>query len=143
MKLIHYGFKIYDPYKISPIINTGWVKPLGGLWTSPINSKYGWKHWCKDAEFRECNKRNSFTIEINDNAKILIINTLKDLESLELIKADYGAKFIPNFELLAKEYDAIHLTVNGQTETRFSYPICLYGWDCESVLIMNKDCIKE
>lgn len=42
----------------------------------------------------------------------------------------------PDFELLAKHFDVIHLTENGQYETRLNHPD-LYGWDCESSLWLN------
>jgi len=48
-----------------------------------------------------------------------------------------------DFESLANHYDAMWLTETGEISTRL---LCqdrnLYGWDCESVLIFNKECIK-
>ena len=56
-----------------------------------------------------------------------------------------------DYEEMAKEYDAIWLTVNGQWDTRLpemdgnydidGSSINLYGWDCESLLILRKECI--
>lgn len=53
----------------------------------------------------------------------------------------YGAnKFNP--ELIEPiKYEAIWLTAKGQSETHYSNPTNLYGWDCESVLIMNSKCV--
>jgi hypothetical protein len=40
-----------------------------------------------------------------------------------------------DFEKLAQDYDAMHLTKRGQIETRFSYDVNLWGgWDCESTV---------
>lgn len=53
--------------------------------------------------------------------------------------------FVLNFELLSQDYDMIHLTANGERVTRncdVDYPVCLYGWDCESVLILNQKIIS-
>jgi len=44
----------------------------------------------------------------------------------------------PDYEECATRYDAIHLTDRGQWATRMTHPKNLYGWDCESVLILNK-----
>ena len=32
---------------------------------------------------------------------------------------------------------------NGQGATRFTYPRSLYGWDCETILILNARAIRE
>ena len=54
-----------------------------------------------------------------------------------------GVMKFPDFEKVALEFDAIHLTTRGMMETRFT-PFetpDLYGWDCESVLVLNRDVI--
>jgi len=55
MKLIHYGSTSFDPKKFNPVLNS-YIKPTGGLWTSPIDSEFGWKDWCTAEDFRECNE---------------------------------------------------------------------------------------
>jgi len=47
-----------------------------------------------------------------------------------------------DFEQLSKTYDAVWLTYNGERKTRYSNPD-LYGWDCESVLILNKNSVYQ
>lgn len=140
LTVIHYGEKQYQPSKIKPIENEGCVKPKGGLWTSPINSNWGWKDWCESENFRDCNEANSFKLKFKPDAKIIIIDSLKDL--LGLPKYNYHEKQYPDFELLATMCDAIWLTEKGQNETHLSHP-SLYGWDCESVLIINGECCYE
>jgi len=39
-----------------------------------------------------------------------------------------------DWERISKEYDAVMLTEDGQVHTRFSRPLSLYGWDCESTV---------
>ena len=46
-------------------------------------------------------------------------------------------------EQLSKKYDAIWLTLKGFNETHLSFPLNLYGWDCETVFIMNPNCVTE
>lgn len=141
--LIHYGSTTYNRRQLKPIKNS-WIKPDGGLWTSPVNSNWGWKDWCKAEDFADCNEANSFTLLLKETAKVFVIDTLKDLTQAPLVQSIgmKNFKYI-NFELLASQYDAIYLTVNGERATRWSQPVSLYGWDCESVLIMNPYCCKQ
>lgn len=142
--LIRYGSNEYD-HTMYPIRND-WVKPKGGLWTSPVNSDWGWKQWCESNEFRLESLQYSYKLELLDNARLLIIDSLDDLLRLPFrndlpIHQIISSKYL-DFELLKKSYDAIWLTKKGQGETHLSRPINLYGWDCECVLIMNKKCFK-
>lgn len=145
MKLIHRDSNEYKPELFTPIKNK-WVKPLGGLWTSPVDSSYGWKDWCESNDFSNGDNNLSFTVELKSNAKILVIDDLRTLKLLSIsypfghrILGEFGEYL--NFERIAKEYDAIHLTDRGQSETHLSTPVKLYGWDCESVLILNPEVI--
>jgi hypothetical protein len=152
MQLIHYGSNSFNPDKFDPIQNkiTNLTnKPLGGLWTSPVNTKYGWKDWCLGNDFNLEKLEKSFTITLKEKANIFIVNSQKDLQRLpfysefnnENIIGFRYPKIAFDFEKLAKEYDAIWLTEKGLMDTQdLTFPLNLYGWDCESVLIMNLDC---
>ena len=60
-----------------------------------------------------------------------------------LSETESGVLGFLNFEELARSgIDAIFLTEEGEHATRFSEP-GLYGWDCESILVMNPHCVKE
>ena len=144
--LIHFGCAKYDVSKFIPVSNENWCKPKGGLWTSPINSKWGWKDWCQTNNFRDCNFKNSFKIKLKETTNVFIINTLLDLKNAPLVDCKIGNSYEKrhlDFEHIAKSYDAIWLTEKGQNQTHLSYPLNLYGWDCESVLILNPKCILE
>jgi hypothetical protein len=145
-QLIHFGSPAYLPQTVKPIVNDNWSKPKGGLWTSPVDSLWGWKDWCEFEQFRECDEDNSFKLQFKLDANILVIDCLQDLKKLPMqtvvVTHEYQKKY-PDFELLAKQYDAIWLTEVGEQETRMSYPANLYGWDCESVLILNPYCVTE
>lgn len=148
MKVIHYGSVEYMPELVKPVKNAkyGWVKPdSGGLWCSPVDSKYGWKEWCKENNFRDCDESISFTLEINHNARVLKIDSYSDLARLPHINNDNfnDPRRYLDFEKLCLHYDAIWLTEKGQWETRLTEPYQLYGWDCESVLIMNPNSCKQ
>ena len=135
MKLITYGLgNVLNTEKIQPIKNRGFVKPEGGLWASPVDSLYGWREWCNDNNFGDLS--TSFQFQFSGN--IYTINSLNDLFSLPLRFAFENRFYFIDFEeCLKRGIDAIHLTNSGEMATRFSKPVNLYGWDCESVLILN------
>lgn len=87
MKLIFWGSKEYDSNLFQPVKNKGWNKPSGGLWTSPVDSFYGWEDWCKENNFREEHfedSSNNFIIELSKKARVYKVDTLNDL--IKLVK---------------------------------------------------------
>ena len=147
MILRHYGSKNYDRGKFLPIKNSWGVKPEGGLWTCSIDSEYDWKTWCKEEEWSKGSLKDFFLIKLKNTARVLKIDCLKDLEETYQkyhITANVNMAFIRslNFEELCKDFDAIWLTEKGQWETRLGFPLNLYGWDCESVLVLNNECFE-
>ena len=92
-------------------------------------------------------------MHLKPGSKVLIINSKKDLDStlethglptysLTGIPKEFSNSRNPDFEKLLKDgYSAIWLTERGQTETRFSFPSTLYGWDVETVLILDKNSV--
>jgi hypothetical protein len=141
MTLIHYGNTSFDEEKFQPIKNRLFVKPHGGLWSSPVKSSWGWIDWCTSEHFHTGSLGESFQFTLKPETRILKINGVKDLEKMCPYEPIEGFK-LPNFEAIVLEWDAIWLTVRGQNATRFSHPMSLYGWDCESMFVMNKDCIQ-
>ena len=140
---IHYGHKYFASNKFVKVKNRMWNKPEGGLWASDIKAKYGWKNWCKDENYSDCTARNSFCFTLKENSKVLIISSHDDLNKLPL-QQDVP-EYVKNmclcidFEKLVIEYDAIEVIVSK--DDRLYYD--LYGWDCDSLLVLNKECIDE
>jgi hypothetical protein len=139
--VIHFGSNEFQPEKFKPIQNIGWNKPNGGLWTSPIDSTWGWLDWCNNEGFRTQSLESSFKLKLKVGSKIALIDSESDLRKLHLYKG-YLNQLLPDFERLSKEYDAIWLTERGQIDTRHSHPANLYGWDCETIFIMSPDCFN-
>lgn len=142
-KYIHYGAKEFDPNKVKEVKNRMmFTKPVGGFWASPTDAKYGWKEWNNSNEFKECDEDNSITFTLTDNARILVIKSVDDLKNLP-VNDPLGLNFTDtvylDFEALAKEYDAIEVYISEDSRLYDA----LYGWDCDSILIMNKDIVKE
>jgi hypothetical protein len=141
--VIHYGSIIYDLERFKPVKNYRKLsKPGGGLWTSPINSTNNWKIWCKNNDYRYYPEDLNFKLKFNNNAKILIINSVKDIEDFPLRK---GLEYLGaiDFETIFKECDALWLTTNGLEEAVNSFPILLIGWDVETIFIANKECCYQ
>lgn len=129
----------FDRSKFKPIRNSLKIKPSGGLWTSPVSSEWGWKHWARSESFRPLEQY----FRLRFFGRVYTINSVADLRSLPWYNASTSyIRMSLNFELMAPFVDAIHLTMEGEQATRFSEPN-LYGWDCESVLVFNPDCVTQ
>lgn len=133
------------PEKMEPIVNESWVKPAGGLWTSTYNgTSSDWLSWCKAEAFSPSSNTDwkMHLLTPTEDSRLLVIETLADLEEIYDIYPDVEAtyKCVLDFERLADICDGIHLTEEGQWNTRFGDRgriiggLDLYGWDCESTL---------
>lgn len=129
-KLITYGCgNSFELAKFKPVKNVNFVKPEGGLWASPFDSKYGWREWCMREGFGDLS--SSFTFQYS--GRTLVVDREDDL-----LLMTWTRRGFPDFEAMVKRgIDAIYLTEKGEAETRLSVPYDLYSWDCECILIMN------
>lgn len=145
---IHYGNTKFDESLFRQIKNKFFIKPDGGLWASPLNARYGWKDWNEDSGFRLCDENNCFKFKLKDTAKVLEINSCVDLWVLPQnpIIPEYwkrnsiNDKYYIDFEQLIKDgYDAILVNLSNDSDLYWT----LYGWDCDSLLVFNKEVIEE
>jgi len=139
---------IFELYKFRSIDDHEFVvscnKPRQiGLWTSTYSKSKGsgWLEWCVGEHFRVPNAGTKMTLLKPDkDARIYVIDTLEDLETLAkrypqdptILRYRISIADTFDYHAMSKDYDAIHLTDNGQWKTRFSRPYSLYGWDCET-----------
>lgn len=139
-KYIHYGHTKFEPDRFKEIKNRFFfVKPSGGFWASPVDAKWGWKDWCEAEDFRECNIENSFKFTLKDTANVTHIHSVDDLEMLPKIGSNVTDQVLLDFEKLCNDgVDAIELHLSDDNELYW----VLYGWDCDSILIMNPDIIE-
>ena len=117
--------------------------------------------------YEEAHLATSF--KLNADSRILTINNYSDLadamakyftivvEEYSVFVEDpfpYGTYYnyerlkivhALDFEAIAKDYDAIHLTEDGEIATRspLGKTLSLSGWDIESMFILNSECIDE
>lgn len=137
LKLISYGLGDFKADLFKPIENRRHLKPKGGLWGSPVDSKWGWRDWCEAEDFGDCSEG----FEYFYSGKTLVIDSENDLKDF-IWQAIDCCRDCPDYEKMEKlSIDAIYVTQKGESDTRFTEP-GLYGYDCESVIIMNRDCIK-
>jgi hypothetical protein len=147
---IAYGSSEYSPSKFKPVNLTHWRsavnnKPFGGLWASPIDSKWGWKDWCQAEEWNTESLNTHFTFTLAPGTNIYVIDNEKDLVSVSTFRSEYMPTLSINFAgLINNGYDGIYVTDNAARNFRYStiYGISdLNSWDCESICIFNKDVI--
>lgn len=138
--VVHYGASDYNPRLLEPIEN-GMFKPEGGLWASPVGSENGWSDWCQSEMPHWCTDEK-FTLRLNHDAKVVKIDSVEDLLGLPTTTDKFG-EITVDWALIGKTADAIWLTAKGQMETRRCRPVSTYGWDVESVLIINPNCCYQ
>ncbi len=120
-----------------------WVKPdFGGMWASPLDSDNKWDDWCLSNDFHIDELIQRFYFKLTDDAKVIVIDSNDKLEKLVsqgLCRKHFTiSEYYLDFEkILQQGYDAISVIINA--ETYWS----LYGWDCDTLLVLNPDCIIE
>lgn len=117
-------------------------KPDGGLWTSTLqeDGSCAWLDWCQAERWGLTAESKLYALEPEPDISVFEIDRDDDLQRAlaEWRRGDVSPvvarMFAPlDFEAMATEYDAIHLTEWGQVHTRHSHP-SLYGWDTECTL---------
>lgn len=120
---------------IKPIKNSQWIKADGGIWTSTYyNGSSEWVEWCDREQFFTQSSREGWLLYPNSKARVYIIDCYKDLEILVNTYGIHPFNRYPNidYEKMSKDYDGLHLTSKGRSDTRFSEPYSFSGWDVES-----------
>lgn len=141
---IHYGSPKFDRNRFQPIKNIShFSKPHGGLWASDIKAKFGWKDLNDHEHFCDCAESNSFKFQLKESANVLTIWNWADVEKLpqqdgEPHKFANILGYYPDWEEVLKlGYDAVEVYI---WYGRGTYD-ALYGWDCDSILVLNPDVV--
>ncbi|MCY8577537.1 hypothetical protein MOD24_16965 [Bacillus haynesii] len=133
------GAKAPQKSLIQPIKNQIEIlKAQGGIWTSTYNEEFGseWLTFYNTVFGIPEEGLNGWLLTPSPTARVYTIDSYDDLN--RLFKS-YELKItgVPNiikmldFEKMTEDFDAIHLTTQGKTETRLSHPFKLHTWDCE------------
>ena len=138
---IHFGHERFDREKFQEIKNELYFcKPKGGLWASPVDAPFGWKDWCEAEEYQKCDEANSFTFTLNEKANVYLIRSVDEVRAMPSVECELESMFLPDFEkMLADGWDAIEFHLREDRELYW----VLYGWDCDSILVMNPDVVEE
>lgn len=132
------------PDRFDPPTNTPQMshKPAGGLWTSTLRAggTCAWLDWCRAEQWGLTDETKLYALEPEPDVSVFEIERGDDLQRALV---EWGRDDVPpvlarmfaplDFEAMATEYDAIHLTEWGERHTRYSHP-SLYGWDTECTL---------
>lgn len=138
-KYIHYGSSQFIPEAFREIRNETFTKPIGGLWASAKDAVFGWKAFCEQENFCLSALKYSFEFELIPEARILKIK-YEDINNLPMNKEKSGYEGFSvflDFEKIKEEYDVIDLSVTEDP----SFYWLLWGWDCDCILVLNKDVI--
>lgn len=126
-------------------------KPFGGLWTSTYNMfdynyQSEWIEWCNDNQDNWIGHTNVL-IEVDTCARVFTIDCVQDMKGLYFLYPDKDEKSARiDWVKVQKDWDIVHLTSAGSWLCSSPYyiksynrnkPLSLYGWDCESSLMLN------
>lgn len=145
---VHYGSKNYDRNRFREAKNDEipCPKPDGGLWASPIHSKYSWLDWCADNNFRKYSKENCFYFRFGNPWNWMTVHNKKEWEKLP--KRDGGDALFSfvDFDILKEQGVGDGYSICA-LETRFEdyeeYSECFMGYDCDSIVVLDDWCLFE
>ena len=141
---IHYGSRHFDPKRFVPVANISfWIKPRGGFWASRVDAPFSWKDWNEDSNYMSCIASNAVRFTM-DNARVLVIRSLEQLMAVAVIYGTVEENGLSgqvrlDFERLKSVCDAVEVFISADQRLYWA----LYGWDCDSVVVLNPDVIKE
>lgn len=138
LELVCYGCgDSFDLSKFLTPANRDHAKPVGGLWTSPVDSEFGWAQWCEGQDFGDL----STSFKLKFTGHVYVIDCVEAAKCMPWRNIDFLKHLCwPDYEAI-QGVDAIYLTKKGEYATRYSDP-WLFGWDCETVFVMNPACIS-
>lgn len=139
-RVVWYGREPPRPDLIRSVANADHLaKPIGGIWTSPHDSEYGWDAWCRVEMPNWLTDR--YLLDVRPAVSLLVIDSMADLDQAwEHFPGEEGVMSgkTLDFKKISQEYDGIWLTEEGQWATRHpptgsGWFMGLYGWDVETV----------
>jgi len=148
-----YRDDLSEKYMFNIELRSRFNKPNGGLWSStytpnePEDSQ--WIRWCRENCQENWVGRDSILLEIKPTARIWTINSQEELLNLYRLYPSvvtFGNGCYIDYVEVAEDWDIIHLTEEGEFLCRYprifvggqqNIELNLYGWDCESSLILN------
>jgi len=122
--------------KIEPVdlssrnVMGGLNKPAGGLWTSPQHSKYSWAHYALDDGLLGT---DDVHYRLKFQGRVYCIDSEEALDALP----EFIDGHVAWDKLASLGIDAVWVTPQA-------LPLRgLWGWDCETVLVINRECVSD
>lgn len=106
------------------------------MWASSPNYKFSWSDWCKSENYYQNDFNKYFEFELKENSKIISIKKIDDIKNLPIQNKFIDIIFL-DFEKIKNNYDVIEVIMSDRQVYN-----SLYGWDCDSILVLNKDVIN-
>ena len=118
-----------------------WKPRKGGLWTAQWDERWGggWVQWCLSEQYDGPTWKYVWLLDPEPAARVLVIDSYDDLARAfdrwphRDERYDHRDGYLA-WHRIAEEFDAVHVTEEGQWRTRLTHPLNLYGWDCESTV---------
>jgi len=139
------------------IRNRDHLKPDGGIWACPVDASFGWREWCKEkGHTDQWGKPFPIYLEVCME-RAIVVERREDLEKLVWVPMFGDASYLswlkrPDWvEMKRLGVDVVYVTEKGEQATRFgrfsergTLPgQDLYGWDCDSILILRERAVLQ
>lgn len=149
---IHYGAERFDPLAVRPVknVSTRGIKPTGGFWACPTGAHWSWERHLLTEQYNLTSLEKSFRFDLHQNAKLLTVNSLKDLSDFTVIKQ---CMWDVDWEAVFKQHDALLLTDQGLEShvacdpgfqlrgNWFGVRPFWYMWDAATLLVSNPEVV--
>ena len=100
---------------------------------------YGWRKFCRDNEY-ECDTSSYFRFRLKDSARLLVVTGDELLEQNHLYAMGHTpSSTYKDWTSISQRYDAVYIAAGSDRDLYFKY----YGWDCDSILVLNFDQIEQ
>ena len=131
-----------------------WGKPDLGFWGSLWNASFGWKEWCIAENYGDYDWNNPIYFRLKSNSTILKIyrEDLNDDVLSKYVILDekmYHAihrehYFLDYNKIVDDGIDAVELMDGsiGHSIWYNKYEQIFNSWDCESIVVLNKDVLE-
>ena len=150
---VHYGDNAFIRSRFELIENRDFSnKPKGGLWASSFEAKNSWCAWCVENDFSKEKLDEYFCFRLSKTANVLRIESLEDCQGLPIQPVGYmHEEFLdPNYKIIdykaciKRGIDAIEYKydIARKSEKFEEIDSVMWGWDCDSILILNPDVIE-
>lgn len=134
---INYG-RPFDRTKFQTPTNIPYDnKPSGGYWASPTDTDWGWRDFVICERMGDCAGKPYTVFKLKSDATVIRLRSVDDVRSLpSAMTTELAWWYFPDFEkLVLGGVDAIVFYHNNELHD------ALYGWDCDSILVLNPDSI--